>query len=515
MSPRVLVFLLDGGTWTVAAPLIRSGALPNLAALRGEGVWGPLASTVPPVTPPAFGAIATGLNPGRHGLLDFRGHDPQNFLLRPPTSAQNLKAETIWRRLAAAGRRVGLLHVPFTWPCDPSAAFVVPGQPAGERNRTWPITLAGELEGIVPGWQRAARNRLGGRRLIEAMENAEERRRRVTLYLAAERAWDVLVVVIKASDAVAHAAWAAHDPTHPEHVRCAVDGDPLARVYRHADALLGELRQLAPDASILLGSDHGHGPCLGTFGINQWLQEAGYLRLRPEFKNLGRVRYGLERARHGSGWDLFVSLVDWDRTRAYGGTGTEQGIYLNRRGREPAGTVTDGVESERVLRSLRDDLAALSDSGEAGGELHVQDGPATRPGPCSNQGPDLHLEVDGGRRLLREGLRPGALLRGPEGNTGTHQPNGLWLAAGPPVRERGPREGAWVGDLAPTILQLAGVPIPSGLDGRPLLAMGAAKDPRPLEVSTSPPENGPDSPYDQEDRLRIQEELRALGYLDE
>ena len=70
-SKRVLVIGLDGATWDVLEPWIRDGTLPNLARIRGSGSWGPLISSVPPITAAAWSTFMTGKRPGKHGVYHF------------------------------------------------------------------------------------------------------------------------------------------------------------------------------------------------------------------------------------------------------------------------------------------------------------------------------------------------------------------------------------------------------------------------------------------------------------
>ncbi|HJN15817.1 MAG TPA: alkaline phosphatase family protein, partial [Armatimonadota bacterium] len=75
---KLLVLGLDAATWTVAEPLMSSGHMPTLAALAGDGWSAPLLSTDPPITPPAWTTILTGMDPARHGVYSFCRPDPQS-----------------------------------------------------------------------------------------------------------------------------------------------------------------------------------------------------------------------------------------------------------------------------------------------------------------------------------------------------------------------------------------------------------------------------------------------------
>src|SRR5260370_23610667 len=65
-APRKLVILgFDGADAKLAERWMSAGKLPNLAALRRQGAFAPLLSTIPSQTPGSWSTFATGLDPGR------------------------------------------------------------------------------------------------------------------------------------------------------------------------------------------------------------------------------------------------------------------------------------------------------------------------------------------------------------------------------------------------------------------------------------------------------------------
>jgi len=81
---RVMIIGIDGGTWDILGPACDKGLMPNLNRFRNEGVYGTLKSTHPPITPPAWTTLMTGMNPGHHGIGGFFEYDPDKKL--PKTS---------------------------------------------------------------------------------------------------------------------------------------------------------------------------------------------------------------------------------------------------------------------------------------------------------------------------------------------------------------------------------------------------------------------------------------------
>ncbi len=62
---------LDGVPWSLINGLIKEGLIPNIAELLDESLKINLYSTDPPWTPPAWTSIASGVNPGKHGIYSF------------------------------------------------------------------------------------------------------------------------------------------------------------------------------------------------------------------------------------------------------------------------------------------------------------------------------------------------------------------------------------------------------------------------------------------------------------
>ena len=93
----------------------------------------------------------------------------------------------------------------------------------------------------------------------------------------------------------------------------------------------------------MIVSDHGAKTLKGTFFINDWLLENGYLKMKGQCD--GKTT-------------LDVGEVDWERTTAWGSGGYYCKIYLNIKGREPKGTI-DPSGIEEFKRRLIADLSGL------------------------------------------------------------------------------------------------------------------------------------------------------------
>ena len=79
MTRRLLVIGLDGVGFDLVAPWVEAGKLPGLGRLLDEGAQGPLLSTIPPLTGPAWTSFQTGVNPGKHGIFGWTKRRPGSY----------------------------------------------------------------------------------------------------------------------------------------------------------------------------------------------------------------------------------------------------------------------------------------------------------------------------------------------------------------------------------------------------------------------------------------------------
>ena len=110
-----LVLALDGASFDVIRPMVARGRLPHLGRWLSEGASGPLRSTVPPVTFPAWSSFMTGLEPGEHGIFDFTQKVPGEYRLRFVNSSDRA-GSSMFERVSRAGGSVLVLGMPATHP---------------------------------------------------------------------------------------------------------------------------------------------------------------------------------------------------------------------------------------------------------------------------------------------------------------------------------------------------------------------------------------------------------------
>ncbi|MGH3036592.1 MAG: alkaline phosphatase family protein [Gaiellaceae bacterium] len=538
--PGLTVIGLDAATLEVVEPLIAEGQLPSLSQLLRAGSGGVLRSTTHPLTPHAWATLVTGVNAGRHGVWDFTERDESGYRLRLVNGSFR-RAPAVWDRLAAKGRRCGLVGIPFTWPAPKVDGFAVAGFDAAAREEgmTHPPELVRELARRYGSIELDNRFPIGsdGRVDLDIVRRAADQKVDLTCWLGERFEPELLFVVFMAADHIQHLCWTDWER----------DGaaSPLAEVYRILDERVGELLEwLGPERDVVVVSDHGAGPLHGVVNLNAWLAREGYLAYVPAGARLGRkavdrlfelrryvpqglrssVKRRLPELRERAYEREEYSAIDWASTRAFA-YGTFGNVVVNLRGREANGVVSPGEEYERV----RDDIAErlLELRGPEGERMvaAVHRREDLFEGPYLAKVPDLLVEFEEYAWLGKGNLKsrseaiwdrieiePGSEVS----YVGSHRHEGLVVLAGPSAA-RGVRISGGIQDVAPTLLYLLGEPVPTDLEGRVLVE---AVDPGLLDRRQPEYEEGAavgveeTEQYGAGETAAVEERLRGLGYIE-
>jgi len=454
-GPRSCVILgFDAATWEQIDLLIGAGELPHFRELRARGASGILRSESPIASPVVWTTIATGVDPKLHGIHSFGS-------LR-----SDLRAGRIWDEVVAAGGSAGVVGWLANWPPDPALRFSVPSwldagdlslPPAAAFAKRLQIAARARRGLLAPsnlGLVSAGLSVLAVSRADDAWRligdlvwlmrrsDTNDRTWRVRLFEARlqtdlflellDRARPQLsALVTYPTDSLAHSYWRYHEPglfpsVTPEEVE--KHGQVVRDSYRTADAGLGKIlsRLDLSHTTVILVSDHG-------------------MQALPESEKRPRVRQDVLVDALGMVGELDVFDVSPDL------------VVTPRRA---------GPEGEAVLSRAAAALAAAVDADHAESPLFE-----VRRDP--KQPHNLHVV------LLREDMAPGERIRigervftaeqffVREHPSGRHNLNGLFLIAGPGVQP-GARLDAELRDVAPTVLYVLGLEVPSSLEGSSL-----------------------------------------------
>ena len=551
---RIWALGLDGATLDLIRPWAEQGEMPVLGRLMRGGISGPLRSTYPPLTGPAWASFMTGMTPGRHGVLEFFRRQPGTYR-QVLNSYRDLDGRPVWRLLSEAGKRVGIMGVPMTYPPEPVNGFMISGllTPAGRRDFSSPLSLLDELEAHLGSYRlrhdekyRRSAPEPFIREQYEILENNTQ----AALYLMQKEPWDLFMVHLLGTDRMQHEFWHLLDPSHPQHDPAERQqyGNVILDFFKQVDASVGRLVEtLDDDVVILVMSDHGFGPVRRFVNFNTWLLQQGLMRLKSDPKSalrhlLYRLGINYNTAAHwvlklGFGRQamelgrqrreelqrrLFLSLddVDWARTKVYS-VGNFGQMYVNLQGREPQGCVSPGAEYEALLDDLERRLRALTDPDTGRPVIaEVFRRAELYEGPYAEASADL-MFLTRDMEYKAMGLSDFSSRRVFDpvyGTTGHHRMDGLmiWHGAGV-VRQGQAFERARICDLAPTILYMMGQPVPVEMDGRVLFDLLTPEFRQSHEVTYAraherqTSSNGP--VYSDQEQAEMRDMLQALGYV--
>jgi predicted AlkP superfamily phosphohydrolase/phosphomutase len=266
--------------------------------------------------------------------------------------------------------------------------------------------------------------------------------------------------------------WHHRDPEHPMHdaAEAAARGDDIARIYRRADQFIAEvIDQVGDETPIMIVSDHGFHSWRKAVNMNSWLVREGFMVLKAQAQSQDKTLHDL------FGGGEFFEHVDWSQTRAYA-MGLGQ-IYFNLRGRESQGIVSTGDE----YRVLSDDLAARLTANfrdpDTGEQIvtNVYKRDDVYSGEFLHNASDLQVGFADGYRVSWQTTLGGAPVdlvypnmrrwSGDHGGYDYTTTAGVLITNRPITTDTTGR--ANITDVAPTVLQFYGIPVPGTIDGRP------------------------------------------------
>jgi len=550
---RVVVLGLDGASFDVLLPLMERNLLPNLSRIVNEGVWGALESTIPPYTAQAWVAMATGKGQGKHGVLDF-WKTPSDRAGGAIADSTLIRSETLWSILSRHGKRVGIVNVPMTYPPSKVNGYLVSGfmTPAGRSDYTYPSELRSRILEVVGEYEPDPYDPVSpSQGLLEQCLHWVRKKEEANQSLMREYPWDFFMNVVQALDQIQHFFWSCLDDSHPRHSakRTAEYMPLIEECYKLVDSIVGQRLSLLDErTNLFVISDHGFGPAHTWFQVNKFLSELGLLVLEKSGQSLlirtaaamgltpRRIKDALLRTdplrltqrlgrwtRTAWGKRLDAALsgqVSWTRTKAFAGSPTIEGIYINLKGRDERGIVDSGHEYTELRDFIMARLSELKDP-ESGATVieAVYRKEEIYEGECVSLLPDIVFSMNQGYMprddmTASEIVEPIPSLGYVEGK---HRPDGIFLAIGPDIGQ-GEINGARIVDVAPTILFAMGLPVPSNLDGRVLLEAFARpyRDSHRIEYQElveGLAGSESNTAYSEQELAEIQRKLSGLGYL--
>jgi predicted AlkP superfamily phosphohydrolase/phosphomutase len=499
---RVFVIGLDAADPDLLDLWIKSGELPFFEQLMREGTYCRLKCIPPTFSPVEWTSILTGTNPGKHSIFGFeklvKGSRQIKVLNRT-----DRKSVTFYEILAEAGKQVGLINMVMTYPAAAINGFMITGMETPDLSSpriSYPKGLIEELRSVGCNYQISpgiAGLIMDGRakEAVVALDSVIDERYKATKYLMEKYDCDDATFVI-CSDHGMGFNYEARYYLKELFTRlgwyCPAD---TSQAYA---SLRNLLARVVKSTYWLI---------FKRFPIHYKRKIAGL------FPNL-RSRV-----------ELIVSNVDWDRTRIYSNDDFFS-IMINKIDRE--GKVS--FSSEEAVFNFRDriieKLRALEELGSGKPlvkKVHTRE--ALYSGDYVDDAPDLVIEWEEVR--LRAGIRCGEITIRPEEInkselhkilSGEHRPYGILLIKGEMIQKDRRMADGSILDIAPTVLYLAGQPIPKAMDGKVLLEAFCesfrAENPVKYIDAVQGTRSEEEFSFPAKESLEIQERLRKLGYIE-
>lgn len=455
---RVLVIGLDCAAPELAFEQWRD-QLPTIARLMDEGVYARLESCVPPITVPAWMSMLTSKDPGELGVYGFRNRLEHTYQETAVANSTYIKEPVVYDVLGRYGKRCVLVGIPCTYPPRPVNGEMVSCflTPSLESQFTYPRELREEVLRVVPDYMFDVRDfRTEDKEyLLRQIYQMTDRRFTLVRHLMDTRPWDFFMFVEMGTDRIHHGLWKYMDPEHRKHPGPTPLLNAIYDYYRYLDGQIADLLgRVGDETTVILVSDHGAKRMDGGICLNEWLVREGYLVLRRPPERLTP----LERAD-----------VDWEHTRAWGAGGYYGRVFLNVRGREPQGCV-EPQDYEALRRELASKLEALGD--EQGRPIGTRVAlPETTYKSVRRIAPDL-IVLFGDLLWRSVGTLGHGAVHTFENDTGPDDANhaqfGLFAMRDVRLQGHGEISPRHLMDIAPTILEAFGLPIPTDMRGVPI-----------------------------------------------
>ena len=436
--------------------------LPHLRHIADNGIWGELQSCIPPITVPAWSSMLSGKDPGQLGIYGFRNRADYSYERMFIASANYVREKRAWDYLSEVGKRSIVVGVPQTYPVSPLNGELISGflTPGISNEFTYPASLKQEVLDIAPDYEFDVREFRTDNKdwLLQQIWEMTEKRFKVVDHLLKSREWDFFMLMEIGVDRIHHGFWSYHDPGHRRYEAGNPYENAIRDYYIFIDRQIGQWLEVIDDQTqVLVVSDHGAKRMDGGICLNEWLWREGYLRFNQD-PVPGEIT-------------AFDDMeINWSETKAWGSGGYYGRIFLNVQGREPQGIIP-ASQMESVRDELVEKLRSIPDP--EGGPLNTR---VFKPQEIYKEvraiPPDLMVFFDDLYWRAIGSLGHGDIHTfsndiGPDDCN--HAENGLFLLHDPQNSAlRGKVEGAQLVDIASTILDAFGIPIPPDLQGQSL-----------------------------------------------
>ncbi len=434
--------------------------MPHTWSVIERGIHGPLRSTDPPITVPAWTSMMSSQDAGQLGVYGFRNRADYSYKGLYFANNDAIKVKRVWNYLSRKRIDSFILGVPQTYPPKPLRGTLVSSflTPSKDVQWTYPAEAAAQIDMWAGGdyiidvkdfrtdnkdW------------LLEQLYTMTERRFKVFREAIRQDEYEFYMMVEMGVDRIHHAFWRYHDPEHrlfePGHKYQYAIRD----YYKYLDERIGELLEvISDDTAVMMVSDHGAKGMHGAICVNEWLIQKGYLTLKETPAEPSRLK---------------MDMIDWSKTKVWGEGGYYSRIFFNVKDREPEG-ILEPAEYDAFRNEIQKELEAIEDEKGVGIGTKVLR-PEEIYREVKNIAPDLIVYFGdlNWRSAAQVGTGQVHIFENDTGpDDANHDYNGIITLTLPEGKAQ-EKELYSIYDVAPTVLEYFGLDVPEEMIGESLL----------------------------------------------
>lgn len=448
---RVLVLGLDGASWDLLTPWISEKKLPTLEKLMKNGIYGKLESTMPYLTAPAWTSLATGKNPGKHGIFDFVTSDGRIV------NSNDVKSERIWEILSKNGLSCCVINFPVTYPPKRINGCMISSflTPPGREDFTYPSFLIKTLKKNdykidvefekykLPKDQNKIKKYYLRFKLLPEIYDITRKRFEISIKLMKVKKWDFFIIVFKMTDSICHLFWDRKDV--------------LLKFFRKLDnymkKIIQEFEKNGNEYFTFVVSDHGFGPaptkCVNLYPL---LKDLVKPSLKWKFMSYLFDIPGISRM-------ISKTSKIWIVRKSFIGKQQQLGVKLwgmylkNPKLRKK---IIQRLREIRIPNRKEKVFRGVWERKDVYKGKYVKDAPDVIFLPK----PDYKPAYLPSNKIFTEGF---SVMPGDH----TFYPHGIFIISGKNCKKNY-KIDIKITDITPTILHIFNIPIPTDMDGRPL-----------------------------------------------
>jgi len=417
----------------------------ELLGLDVEGVTADLISTIPPLTPPSWTSILTGVNQGKHGIFGWQNVNIKERKIRLNDS-RDVKYPRLFELLSRNDLRSIIINVPLVYPFEGISDLknvIIVTDWASPVQTIYPTELYSRYKEYLVDPPHAWSDY---ENLTEYIKNVHEFLTiRLNLYydLLEKYDWNLFFIVFSETDWLLHKIPQLLEGKKLELVQ------PVLKEIRN---FFNKSRELS-DVTFIV-SDHGFEVKNLRISVNQILRQYNQIKINLFKSNIIRVvrkffpnemlnnlirKFG----KKVSLPTLSVAVeVDMRNSKAFMVEASTWGVFVNENISEITEIFKKRPEIKQVLN--RHDIYK---------------------GPYAKYAPNLILIPQKGV-VFSKGLSESIRTKIYEGD---HETKGIFFASGDMINKNAiMSKNPMVYDIAPTILHMFGLPVPEDMDGRVL-----------------------------------------------